>query len=50
MSFYSMQVSSLLDQVLRRDILLKAASGMYLDRVNSAEHLFYHFESNKTIH
>ena len=38
MSFNSVQDSFLLDdQVLRRDIIMKAASGMYLDRVHRAE-------------
>ena len=51
MSFNSVQGSSLLDnQVSRRDILLNAASGMYLAKVNNAEHKFYQFESNTTTH
>ena len=51
MSFNSVQGSSLLDdQVSSRDILLKAASGMYLARVNNAENKFYQFEANTTTH
>ena len=51
MSFNSVQSSALLDdQVSRRDMLLKAASGMYLAIENNAEHKFYQFESNTTTH
>ena len=51
MSLNSVQGSSLLDdQASRRVIILKAASGMHLARVNNAEHKFYQFESNTTTH
>ena len=38
MSFNAVQDSFLLDdEVMRRDIMMNAASGMYLEKVNNAE-------------
>ena len=38
MSFNAVQDSFLLDdKAMRRDIMMKAASGMYLEKVNNAE-------------